>query len=101
MRPFLALAIAAATEERCRFTIPVEVDSNRTVKYVVYEDGQDAGRVAVDFCASISATHEVCHDAVGRAIIRRAQWQCDGRTHPHARKSKSNRRLSLKQNLKG
>jgi hypothetical protein len=87
MRPFLALAIAAATEERCRFTIPVEVDSNRTVKYVVYEDGQDAMTVAVDFCASIGATNEVCHDAVGRAVMRRAMWQCDGRTHPHAPRS--------------
>ena len=54
MRPFLAsLAIAAATDERCRFTIPVETDNNRTVKYVVYEDGLDAMNVAVEFCASI------------------------------------------------
>ena len=52
MRPGLAwaaVAAAAATEERCRFTIPVETDGNRTVKYVVYEDGQDAARVAVEF----------------------------------------------------
>jgi hypothetical protein len=66
MRPFLALAIAAATEERCRFTIPVEADGSRTVKYVVYEDGQDAARVAEEFCRSIGATNDVCHDAVGR-----------------------------------
>ena len=90
MRPGLAwaaVAAAAATEERCRFTIPVEVDGSRTVKYVVYEDGQDAARVAEEFCASIGATNDVCHDAVGRAIMRRAQWQCDGRTHPHAPRS--------------
>ena len=48
---------------------------------------QDAARVAEEFCASIGATNEVCHDAVGRAIMRRAQWQCDGRTHPHAPRS--------------
>ena len=69
MRPFLAsLAIAAATEERCRFTIPVETDGSRTVKYVVYEDGQDAMTVAVEFCASIGATNEVCHNAVASAV---------------------------------
>ena len=71
MRPGLAwaaVAAAAATEERCRFTIPVEVDSNRTVKYVVYEDGQDAMTVAVEFCASIGAANEVCHNAVASAV---------------------------------
>ena len=69
MRPFLAsLAVAAATEERCRFTIPVEADSNRTVKYVVYEDGLDAMNVAVEFCASIGAANEVCHNAVASAV---------------------------------
>ena len=68
MRPFLALAIAAATEERCRFTIPVETDGSRTVKYVVYEDGQDAMTVAVEFCTSIGAANEVCHNAVSSAV---------------------------------
>ena len=71
MRPGLAwaaVAAAAATEERCRFTIPVEVDSNRTVKYVVYEDGLDAMNVAVEFCASIGAANDVCHNAVASAV---------------------------------
>ena len=71
MRPGLAwaaVAAAAATEERCRFTIPVETDGSRTVKYVVYEDGLDAMNVAVEFCASIGAANEVCHNAVASAV---------------------------------
>lgn len=82
-----AFVIALAAAERCRFTIPVEVDGNRKVSYVVYEDGQDAGAVATQFCASIGAAHEGCRDAVARAVVRRAQWQCDKRTHAHAPRS--------------
>lgn len=82
-----ALLCSLAVSERCRFTIPVEIDSARVVKYVVYEEGAAYEAVASRFCAGIGAAGPDCERLIAGAVAKRAAWQCDRATHPHAPRS--------------
>ena len=81
--PRWTLVAAAAAEEACRFTIPIQVDGSREVHYAAYDESRSAEDAAHAFCATVGALGGDCVAVVAGHVARRAKWQCGG-AHPHA-----------------